>query len=108
MLRLHANGRSFAKRGHRRRTLLRPRSEIKERAGAARPDKGGEAAPPFALEQHLFYWITHALDRRDSHLAVALKPYRLRVPEWRALPSLHSRHRMSMSELCETTSSERT
>src|SRR5258708_19512024 len=69
---------------------------------------GQPAAPEFALDQHLFFWLTQVLDRRDRHLAAELRPFGVRVPEWRALASLHSRHRMSMSELADTTSIERT
>ncbi len=72
------------------------------RAGETAP------APDFSLDEHLFFWLTQVLDRRDRHLAVALKAYGVRVPEWRVLASLHSRHRMSMSELADTTSIERT
>lgn len=73
-----------------------------------RPGDGQPAAPEFALDQHLFFWFTQVLDRRDRHLAAELRPFGVRVPEWRALASLHSRHRMSMSELADTTSIERT
>jgi DNA-binding MarR family transcriptional regulator len=66
------------------------------------------AAPEFALEQHLFFWFTQVLDRRDRQLAAALRSYQLRAPEWRALASLYSRHRLSMSELADLTSIERT
>jgi DNA-binding MarR family transcriptional regulator len=72
---------------------------------AQNPEKG---APEFALDRHLFFWITQLLDRRDRQLAAALKSAGLRVPEWRALASLYSRHRLSMSELAELTSIERT
>jgi DNA-binding MarR family transcriptional regulator len=73
------------------------------------PSGAAEAAlPVFELDQHLFFWITQLLDRRDRHLAAELKAHRLRVPEWRILASLLSRHRLSMSELAELTSIERT
>lgn len=65
-------------------------------------------APEFALDQHLFFWFTQVLDRRDRNLADALKSYGLRAPEWRVLASLHARHRLSMSELADLTSIERT
>ena len=79
------------------------RTELADRAA---PMPG--SAPEFALDQHLFFWFTQVLDRRDRHLADALKPYGLRAPEWRALASLHARHRLSMSELADLTSIERT
>lgn len=65
-------------------------------------------APEFALDQHLFFWFTQILERRDRNLADALKSYGLRAPEWRVLASLHARHRLSMSELADLTSIERT
>jgi DNA-binding MarR family transcriptional regulator len=76
------------------------------------PAEAGRApdarAPEFALDQHLFFWFTQVLDRRDRNLADALKSYGLRAPEWRVLASLHARHRLSMSELADLTSIERT
>jgi DNA-binding MarR family transcriptional regulator len=76
-----------------------------------RPSATGEAAalvPDFVLEQHLFFWFTQLLDRRDRQLAAALKADGLRAPDWRVLATLHSRHRLSMSELADLTSIERT
>ncbi len=78
------------------------------KAIASEASAGTDAGLPFALEEHLFFWFTQVLDRRDQHLAAALKPYSLRAPEWRALASLHARHRLSMSELADLTSIERT
>ena len=76
-----------------------------DRLERAAPDT---ATPTFDLDQHLFFWITQLLDRRDRHLAAELKAHRVRVPEWRVLASLLSRHRLSMSELADLTSIERT
>jgi DNA-binding MarR family transcriptional regulator len=76
-----------------------------------RPPETGERAasvPDFVLEQHLFFWFTQVLDRRDRQLATALKADGLRAPEWRILATLHSRHRLSMSELAQLTSIDRT
>lgn len=70
--------------------------------------EGVAISTSFELDEHLFFWFTQVLDRRDRHLAAALKPYSLRAPEWRALASLHSRHALSMSELADLTSIERT
>jgi DNA-binding MarR family transcriptional regulator len=67
-----------------------------------------DVVPAFVLEQHLFFWFTQVLDRRDRQLAAALKADGLRAPEWRILATLHSRHRLSMSELADLTSIERT
>jgi len=66
------------------------------------------ATPQFVLDRHLFYWLTQVLERRDRQLAAALKTVNLRVPEWRALGSLHSRHHLSMSEMADITNIERT
>jgi len=75
-----------------------------------RPSKTGDAerVPAFVLEQHLFFWFTQVLDRRDRQLAAALKADGLRAPEWRILATLHSQHRLSMSELADLTSIDRT
>lgn len=77
----------------------------------SRPFVTGEAtapAPDFVLEQHPFFWFTQVLDRRDRELAAALKADGLRAPEWRILATLHSRNRLSMSELADLTSIDRT
>ena len=63
---------------------------------------GGRAqAVPFDHEQHLFYWFTQVISRRDRHLNLALRPYGVRVPEWRALGVLYSRRGLSMSEVAD-------
>lgn len=64
--------------------------------------------PSFELDQHLFFWLTQVLDRRDRNLTRELKPFGLRVPNWRVLASLYSRHGLSMSELAALTSVDRT
>ena len=71
-------------------------------------DERATAVPDFVLEEHVFFWITQVLDRRDRELAAALKTDGLRAPEWRVLATLHSQHRLSMSGLAELTSIERT
>lgn len=65
-------------------------------------------APAFVLDRHLFFWLTQVLERRDRQLSAALKTAGVRVPEWRVLGSLHSRERLSMSELADITNIERT
>jgi DNA-binding MarR family transcriptional regulator len=69
---------------------------------------GPGVTPDFILDQHLFFWFTQVLDRRDRQLAAALKADGLRAPEWRTLATLHSRHRLSMSTLADLTSIDRT
>lgn len=80
----------------------RPSGSSEARAAAS------DGAPSFVLEQHLFFWFTQVLDRRDRQLAAALKADGLRAPEWRILATLHSRHRLSMSALADLTSIDRT
>ena len=76
--------------------------------GPSAMDGAAAPVPGFVLEQHLFFWFTQVLDRRDRQLAAALKADGLRAPEWRVLATLHSRHRLSMSELADLTSIDRT
>lgn len=62
---------------------------------------GQRQAIPFDHERHLFYWLTQVIGRRDRHLNQALRPYGVRVPEWRALGLLYSRRGLSMSEVAD-------
>ena len=62
----------------------------------------------FQLERHVFFWLTQAIDSRDRRLAAELKPFGLRVPEWRALAALYARRKCSMSELSDLSSIDRT
>jgi DNA-binding MarR family transcriptional regulator len=62
----------------------------------------------FALERHVFFWLTQAIGSRDRRLALALKVFGLRVPEWRVLASLHARRRCTMSELADLATIDRT
>lgn len=81
----------------------------------ARPARGAATAAPapapatdFNLEQHVYFWLTEVIGRRNRLLAPALKPFGLRVPEWRVLASLHSRHHASFKELAELASFDQT
>jgi DNA-binding MarR family transcriptional regulator len=89
---------------------LPPRVEpvVKHERRPSATGDGVTVAPDFVLEQHLFFWFTQLLDRRDRQLAAALKADGLRAPDWRILATLHSRHRLSMSELADLTSIDRT
>lgn len=62
---------------------------------------GQPQAIPFEHERHLFFWFTQVISRRDRHLNEALRPYGVRVPEWRALGLLYSRRGLSMSEVAD-------
>ena len=66
------------------------------------------ARPAFELDSHLFFWLTQVTGARDRRLTIALKPFGLRVPEWRALAALHARHKCTTSELAELSSIDRT
>jgi DNA-binding MarR family transcriptional regulator len=66
------------------------------------------ARPAFDLDSHLFFWLTQVIGARDRWLTLALKPFGLRVPEWRALAALHARHKCTTSELAELSSIDRT
>lgn len=61
----------------------------------------------FDLEHHSFFWMTQVIASRDRQLAIELKSHDLRVPEWRALASLHARQSLSMSELADLASIDR-
>jgi DNA-binding MarR family transcriptional regulator len=64
--------------------------------------------PGFELERHPFFWMTQAIAARDRALAGELKALGLRVPEWRVLASLCARKRLSMRELADLSSIDRT
>lgn len=61
----------------------------------------------FDLESHSFFWMTQVIACRDRQLALELKGEGLRVPEWRALASLHARKSLSMRELSDLASIDR-
>lgn len=63
--------------------------------------------PDFDLASHNFFWMTQVIASRDHQLAIELKSHDLRVPEWRALASLHARKTLSMSELADLASIDR-
>lgn len=92
-----------------------PRSRVQARSAAAgRPAAtNGAPAPTPAdddvlLEHHIFYWLTEIIGRRNRLLAPALRSFGLRVPEWRVLMSLKSRHKASFKELAELASFDQT
>ncbi|MCX7161412.1 MAG: MarR family transcriptional regulator [Proteobacteria bacterium] len=63
--------------------------------------------PTFGLEGHSFFWMTQVMACRDRQLAQELRGEGLRVPEWRALASLHAKKSLSMSELSDLASIDR-
>jgi MarR family transcriptional regulator, transcriptional regulator for hemolysin len=62
----------------------------------------------FELDRHVFFWLTQVIGARDRALSPALRPFGLRVPEWRVLAALYSRRRCSMREVAELASIDRT
>lgn len=64
--------------------------------------------PKFDLDSHPFFWLTQVISARDRALAIELKPHGLRVQEWRVLASLYARKRLSMKELADLSSIDRT
>ena len=64
--------------------------------------------PEFDLEGHPFFWMTQAIATRDNALTGELKGHGLRAPEWRVLASLFARKRLSMRELADLSSIDRT
>ena len=67
-----------------------------------------DVRPEFDLASHPFFWMTQAIAARDAALGSELKDLGLRVPEWRVLASLYARKRLSMSELSDLSSIDRT
>lgn len=86
----------MASRIRSRRRKQQRRALVGVASGGARPQ-----AIPFDHEQHLFYWLTQVISRRDRHLTLALRPHGVRVPEWRVLGLLYSRRGLSMSEVAD-------
>jgi DNA-binding MarR family transcriptional regulator len=66
-------------------------------------ETAAEAPVPevFDFEQHLFFWFTQVISRRDRQLAAALRPYGVRVPAWRVLGALYGRRGFSMTEVAD-------
>ena len=64
--------------------------------------------PAFDLEGHPFFWMTQAMAARDNALAAELKDLGLRVPDWRVLATLYARRHLSMRELADLCSIDRT
>jgi DNA-binding MarR family transcriptional regulator len=67
------------------------------------PEPAGTAdAGRFDLEHHVFYWMTQVMNGRDRQINSELRPYRIRVPEWRILALLKSRQSLSIGETAAT------
>ena len=64
--------------------------------------------PAFDPAGHPFFWMTQAMAARDAALAGPLRQAGLRVPDWRVLATLYARKRVSMRELADLSSIDRT
>jgi len=64
--------------------------------------------PSFDLESHPFFWMTQAMGARDNALGDELKRVGLRVPDWRVLATLYARKHLSLRELSDLCSIDRT
>lgn len=67
-----------------------------------------DARLPFTLEGHPFFWMTQVIAARDKALSAVLRGLGLRVQEWRVLAALYSRRRLSIGELSDLVSIDRT
>lgn len=67
--------------------------------GRAAPARGAPPPEAFDLERHVFYWITQVIGRRDRQLNEELRPFGLRVPEWRVLAYLAARPSLTMGDV---------
>lgn len=86
----------------RKRISANPSPTPKARATAGHVAGATNALPiPFDFEQHLFFWFTQVISRRDRQLTLALKPYGLRVSDWRILGPLYCRRGLTMSEVAD-------
>ncbi|MGE0737156.1 MAG: MarR family winged helix-turn-helix transcriptional regulator [Alphaproteobacteria bacterium] len=63
---------------------------------------------PFDFEQHLFFWLTQVMSRRDRQLTLALRPHGLRVSDWRVLGPLYCRRGLTMSEVADVAAIDQT
>jgi DNA-binding MarR family transcriptional regulator len=61
-----------------------------------------EGAGAFELQHHVFYWMTQVMNGRDRQINSELRPYRIRVPEWRILALLKARQSLSIGETAAT------
>ncbi len=77
-------------------------SNPREAAHAVPPVGAAREAGLFDLDHHVFYWMTQVMNGRDRQINSELRPYRIRVPEWRILALLKARHSLSIGETAAT------
>ncbi len=64
--------------------------------------------PEFHLESHVFFLFTQIFGRRNRQLTDALKPLAISIPQWRVLAVLHERPDLTMNQLSDLTTIDRT
>ena len=62
----------------------------------------------FDLEGHIYYLFTQIFGRRNRHLGEKLTPHGITVPKWRVLAVLHQRPGVTMNQLADFTTIDRT
>ena len=82
---------------------------MKISAPLRRPRRARETVEaPFRLDQHLFYYFTQILARRQRALNLELRRFGLDYSRWRAMAVLNEYPGASMHQLAELTSVDRT
>ena len=67
-----------------------------------------DAPAPFRLEEHLFYYFSQILARRNRRLNVELRRFGLDYSRWRVMAVLNEQPGCSMQQLSDLTSVDRT
>ena len=62
----------------------------------------------FDLEGHIYFLFTQIFGRRNRHLGEKLAPHAITVPKWRVLAVLHERPGVTMNQLADFTTVDRT
>jgi DNA-binding MarR family transcriptional regulator len=93
------------------KALFSPMMESKGAPRAAKQPQrlaAGETAAQFRLEEHLFYYFSQILARRNRRLNVELRRFGLDYSRWRVMAVLNEQPGCSMLQLADLTSVDRT
>ncbi|HCN73699.1 MAG TPA: hypothetical protein DIS96_19145 [Pusillimonas sp.] len=66
------------------------------------------SASSVPIEGHLFYWMSQAINLRNTSLSHALAPYKCTFPRWRVMNMLCQFPDVSIGQLAEKTAVDRT
>ena len=77
-------------------------------APKSRRNRNAEAATPFRLEGHIFYYFSQILARRNRALNIDLRVFGLDYQRWRVMAVLNEEAGCSMLKLADHTSVDRT